>query len=171
MFSQQNDVSLRLFCVSDIDNKIAWINNPENNQYLHYDLPLSYEKTLEWFKNKNNETRLDCVIEFCGASVGLIGLLNIDKHNRKAEYYITIGDVSIKRKGIATNATRILLEHAFHQLDLNKVYLNVDADNLAACKLYEKVGFKCEGVFKRDLLRKNTLIDRKRYAYFKEDFV
>ncbi len=163
-------VCVRDFCEQDIENKIKWINNPQNNAYLHYDIPLVYDKTLNWFKNKDNKTRKDCVIEFDGIPVGLIGLLMIDKINQKAEFYITIGDTGFKRKGIAQRATKLLLQYAFGELGLNKVYLNVDGDNTAACMLYEKVGFSCEGVFVQELNRRGCLIDRKRYAIFSSMF-
>lgn len=159
-----SQVVLRTFTENDIENKIRWINDPKNNAHLHYDIPLEKEKTLQWFKNKNNETRYDFIIEFDGVPVGLIGLLNIDKVNSKAEYYICLGENEYKGKGIAKEATRILIDFGFNQIDINKIYLNVDADNEVACHLYEKSGFTCEGVFIQDLLHNGKLIDRKRYA-------
>lgn len=167
----KNDlISVRDFLESDVENKVEWINNSENNEYLHYDLPLEYEKTLAWFRNKNNNGRCDCVIEYNGIPVGLIGLLSIDSFHGKAEFYISMGDTSFKRKGIATVATRLILNYAFCDLGLHKVYLNVDAENAAACKLYEKVGFVCEGFFKEDMIHRGRYIDRKRYAILKKDF-
>ena len=111
------------------------------------------------------------MIEDQGIPVGLLGLLAIDKVSQKAEFYISMGETAYKRKGIAMAATRLILEHAFSELQLNKVYLNVDAENLAACALYEKSGFHCEGYFHEDMLHHGRLIDRKRYAMLKKDFV
>lgn len=160
------DVTLREFEETDVPKKVEWINNHENNQFLHYDLPLKIDKTIEWFRNKDNTKRLDCIIEYEGVSVGLIGLLQIDRTNMKAEYYITIGENCYKQKGIATKATKAILEYAFSELKLHKIYLTVDAKNEKAIRLYEKVGFKREGYFVDDLFcSKNTeFIDRERYA-------
>ena len=162
LFAQ--DVTVRDFREEDIPNKVKWINNPENNQFLHYVLPMEEEKTRQWFQNKNNDNRQDCVIEYQGKPVGLIGLLAIDYVNQKAEFYISIGETCYKHKGISTRAVRLVLNYAFEILKLNKIYLNVDAENEAACRLYEKCGFQCEGYFKRDLLHHGKLVDRKRYA-------
>lgn len=163
------EITLRLFEKKDISKKIEWINDVSNNAFLHYDLPLNYDKTLEWFESKNNDNRLDLVIEYQNTPVGLIGLLNIDRKNRKAEFYITIGEVSHKSKGIGTKATLLLLQIAFEKLNLKKVYLNVDSENIPAIKLYEKVGFVCEGVFIDEMFHNGRFINRKRYAIFKLD--
>ena len=163
-------VSLRDFSERDIENKIEWINNPANNTYLHYEIPLNYDKTLQWFLNKDNSKRVDCIIEYEGEPVGVIGLLAIDNQNSKAEYYITVGNEKYKNRGIATKASFLLLEYAFNDLFLNKVYLNVDADNEIACKLYEKIGFLCEGVFCEDMKRNDYYIDRKRYSFLRKNW-
>lgn len=167
----EGQVRIRPFVLEDVPLKVEWINNPENNQYLHYDIPLSLEKTCNWFRCKNDDVRRDCMIEYQGIPVGLIGLLAIDKVSVKAEFYISMGETEYKRRGIATEATRLMLDYAFTELQLNKVYLNVDAANLGACALYEKVGFTCEGVFKEDLLHRGRLVDRKRYAMLKKEYI
>lgn len=164
-------IRLRDFICEDIENKVSWINNPENNRFLHYDIPLSVEKTQEWFFKRDTNKRLDCVIEYDGIPVGLIGLLNLDYTNFKCEFYISMGETKYKNKGIATTATRMLIKYAFEYLEMNKVYLNVDKNNSIACRLYEKVGFKCEGVFIKDMVHNGEFIDRVRYAILKEDYI
>lgn len=164
--SKYADVLLREFEETDIAKKVEWINEPENNRFLHYDLPLQFDRTLEWFRKKDNTKRLDCVIEYEGTPVGLIGLLNIDRVHSKAEYYITIGEPRLKHRGIATKATKAIIDYAFASLKLHKVYLTVDAKNKAAIGLYEKSGFRQEGYFVDDLFcaRSAAFIDRARYA-------
>ena len=84
-------VTLRKFEERDIKNKVRWINDSANNQYLHYELPLEEEKTKQWYgKIKNRTDRYDAVIECDGKAVGVIGLLEIK--NGQAEYYVTLGE-------------------------------------------------------------------------------
>lgn len=163
-------ITLRDFTEKDIPKKVEWINDSQNNEFLHYNIPLSIEGTTKWFENKDLNNRLDCTIEWNGIPVGVIGLLQIDYVNCKAEYYITIGDREQKRKGIALKATKLILQYAFETLGLRKVYLNVDEKNVAACLLYEKAGFKCEGIFVEDMLFKGEWINRRRYAIINESF-
>lgn len=170
IYLKQDNVIVRDFEEKDIFNKVQWINNTENNQYLHYDLPLNVEKTKEWFYKRNTENRHDCVIEYMNIPVGLIGLLNYDRINQKVEFYISMGNAEYKKKGIATIATLLVLQYAFFILNVNKVYLNVDEENIYARKLYEKVGFNCEGIFIQDMFFKGKFINRMRYGILKENF-
>ena len=165
-------VEIRPFNEKDIPLKVEWINDSINNKYLHYDLPLREDKTLDWFKkNKERTDRYDATIEADGIPVGLIGLLDIDRNNHKAEYYITIGNREFLGKGVAYRASRQLLEYAFCEIQLNKVVLYTEYDNVAAQKLFEKVGFKREGLIRKDIFYHGKYIDRYLYSICKEDYL
>lgn len=165
--NNNDEITIRKFNENDIENKVKWINNPENNKYLHYDLPLEYNKTLQWYKNNiNNKNRYDAIIEYNGNSVGIIGLLNIDYKNKKAEYYITMGENAYKGKGIAYRASKQIIEYAFKELGLNKVYLYTEVENLIAQKLFDKLGMVKEGLLKEDLIINGKKKDRYTYAIF-----
>jgi len=163
------NITVRKFDAGDIQRKVDWINDSDNNKYLHYDLPLEYQKTLDWFeKIKDRTDRYDAVIEADGVPCGLIGLLSIDRKNRKAEFYICMGEAAYKGKGVARQASRLILDHAFNNLGLNRVYLYTEVDNKAAQRLFEKVGFVKEGVIRSDLLVNGRYVDRIIYGICKE---
>jgi len=164
-------ISIRKFEQCDIERKIRWINDPRNNRFLHYDLPLQYHKTLQWYQaNKDNDRRYDGVILADDVPVGLIGLLGIDSKNLKAEYYIALGEAAYKGKGVAKQASGQLLEYAFQVLKLNKVCLYTEKDNLAAQRLFERIGFQKEGLLREDLIYNNRKVDRLVYGITAEDF-
>ena len=157
-------VSIRNFQEHDIPYKVKWINDEENNKYLHYDLPLRVDKTLHWYRGLKNRTdRLDLTITCNDEPAGLIGLLNIDFKNKKAEYYICIGEKKFKGKGVASEATKLLFEKAYRELNLNRIYLYTEKDNIRAQKFFEKIGFEKEGLLKSDLIYNGREIDR--YIY------
>lgn len=161
-------ITLRKFEEKDIKNKVEWINNSVNNQFLHYDLPLQYDKTLAWFKNNKSRTdRYDAVIEVDGVPVGLIGLLSIDRKNRKAEYYISLGKTEYKGKGVAVEASKLMFKYAFKVLGLNKVYAHTEVGNIAAQKLNDKVGLIKEGLLKQEIFTKGKFVDVYAYGIFK----
>ena len=136
------EIAIRRFCESDIPDKVRWINDPANHVWLHYYLPLTEENTTLWFRRiKDAPDRLDCVITADGIPCGVIGLLRIDPVRRDAEYYVTLGETALKRRGIAYAASRLLLDCAFGSLGLDEVYLFTEPGNLPARRLFRKLGF------------------------------
>lgn len=168
---QDVKVTIRQFERTDIPKKVEWINNPENNQFLHYDIPICVEKTEKWFDSHfGEETRYDAVIEVDGTPVGTIGLLNIDRKNSKAEYYIAMGETSYKGKGVAKEASKLILQYAFEVLALNRVYLFTESENIAAQKLFERVGFVKEGLIRQDIMSHGKFVDRFAYGLLREEW-
>lgn len=164
-------ITIRKFQQNDIPKKVEWINNPENNKFLHYDLPLNEEKTTQWFmRNMDRTDRFDGVILADGIAIGLIGLLGIDKKNSKAEFYIAIGETSYKGKGVAKQATQLLLKYAFEELELNRVYFFTETENIIVQKMFERIGFKQEGLLEEDILSHGKLVSRYVYALLKKDW-
>lgn len=164
-------VTIRKFQRTDIPKKVEWINNPENNQFLHYDLPLTVEKTEKWFaSHESDNNRYDAVIEADGIPVGTIGLLSIDRKNSKAEYYIAMGETEYKGKGIAKEASRLILAYGFEKLGLNRIYLFTETENIKAQRLFEKVGFVKEGILKQDVFSRGRFVDRITYGCLREDW-
>lgn len=165
-----DSVTIRNFTEDDIEKKVEWINNPLNNEYLHYNIPLDIENTRKWFlSNKGNANRHDMVIMYNNTPVGVIGIINIDK--KKGEYYITLGENDYKRKGISFKATKLILDFAFKELGLEKVWLCVDEKNIAARKLYEKIGFIQEGLLRKDIFFKGEMINRCMYGILRMEWV
>lgn len=158
------NITIRSFQKEDIPYKVKWINDEENNQYLHYDLPLREDKTRLWFETLHDRVdRVDFTITYNTQPVGLIGLLNIDQKNKKAEYYICLGEQEFKGKGIANIATDLLIRESKIRYGLQKIYLYTEVDNIRAQHFFEKIGFKKEGLLKNDLIYNGRNIDR--YAY------
>ena len=165
------NVSIRKFEKRDIPDKVKWINDPLNNTYLHYDLPLEADKTEAWFeKNKDRTDRFDAVIEVDNKPVGLIGLLEIDRKHKKAEYYVTLGERAYLGKGIAYRASKLLLHYAFDILGLKRVYLYTETENTAAVRSYERIGFRRDGILKGDLFSRGRYVDRYIYGITQAEY-
>jgi len=86
-------------------------------------------------------------------AIGTIGLDRIDFINQVAEYgNVLIGPESFKHKGLAMEATLLLLTYSFERLNLNRIFLHVFADNKAAVGLYRQCGFRDEGCLRAAVL-------------------
>ncbi|MEV2276247.1 GNAT family protein [Nocardiopsis sp. NPDC049922] len=78
------------------------------------------------------------------APVGLAKLA-MDTARGHAEYLVTL-DPGHHGQGIGTEATRLVLDYAFHVAGMACVYLTVLEPNTKAIRAYEKAGFKKQGV-------------------------
>ena len=104
-----------------------------------------------------------------GEYLGTISLKHVDLENRSAEYAITLRKKA-QGKGVASRATKLLLEKAFTELGLHRVYLNVLSDNDKAIRLYERCGFTFEGEFRDHLFLNGRFVNWKWYGMLKGEF-
>ena len=77
--------------------------------------------------------------------IGSCAFSQLDADNGSALYHITIGEKDAWGLGYGTEATQLMLEHAFLRLSLHRVALTVFSFNERAIRSYEKAGFTIEG--------------------------
>lgn len=81
--------------------------------------------------------------------IGNIYLRGIDWVARHAELALFIADPSHRSKGYGRGAIRLIIRHAFKDLNLRRLHLKTLQDNERAISLYEKCGFQVEGRLRR----------------------
>lgn len=149
------EITLRPMTLADTSNIVRWRNQPEVYKNLYTQNLITEEQHVGYF-HKYVETGLVrqyiIVAEIEGepTNIGTVFLKGIDRESRKAEYGLFIGELQARGKGFASAIASAALKIAFNELDLNRVYLTVFADNLPAIKSYERAGFKKEGVLRQD---------------------
>lgn len=67
----------------------------------------------------------------------------VDQMRRNGEYVVAMGEG--RGKGVGSEATRLVLDYAFHVTNLRCVHLTVIEPNKGAIRAYEKAGFKKQG--------------------------
>ncbi len=91
--------------------------------------------------------------------IGTCAFSQLDADNGSALYHITIGERDAWGKGYGTEATRLMVEHAFDRLGLHRVGLSVFEFNIRAIRAYEKVGFQIEGRAREAIYRDGRFWD------------
>ncbi len=138
-----HNVCLRPLKEQDLETRVQWFNATEINKYLILNEPLNLKKTLEWFEKIRNEHRYDFVIETLQArSIGCIGFRKINKKESSAVFYIIIGEKDCWKKGIGTEASKLLINWGFDKLGLKKIQSTVKKENKASTALLKKLGFE-----------------------------
>lgn len=107
--------------------------------------PLTIADAAGWFERLANRP-FGWVIEVDGLLVGDACLDHFNLHDRRARFAIGILDPDMRGKGIGTSVTRSILGYGFDVLRLHRIDLRVLRHNTAAIAVYEKCGFRHEGV-------------------------
>jgi RimJ/RimL family protein N-acetyltransferase len=84
-------------------------------------------------------------VKSTGRLVGTSAFSQLDGENGSALYHITIGEKDVWGRGYGTEATRLMLDHAFATLGLHRVALSVFEFNTRAIRSYRRCGFQLEG--------------------------
>lgn len=153
----------------------SWRNDYELIEQLG--APFRYinlEVDLKWFdfymSNRGNQVRCAIVEDDKDDILGLVSLVSVNHMNQSAELHIMIGDKENQGKGIGSFAVKEMLNHAFFNMNLNRVELTVIENNKRAINLYEKNCFVYEGRKRKARYKEGRYIDMLMYAILRDDF-
>ncbi len=139
------NVEIRPLQEQDAYTSVKWRNDPEVFKYTGntYKNEITLETELNWIRKViANENEYRCAILADGVYVGNIYLTDIT--DTSAHYHIFIGNKEYWGKGVAKEASKLILQYAFQILKLKNVLLRVKKQNAVAYYLYCKLGFVAE---------------------------
>ncbi|WP_078551957.1 GNAT family N-acetyltransferase [Bacillus alkalicellulosilyticus] len=148
------------------DSLGQWLGFPENTNEVQ-DTKAFIEKSLHRFSENNG---FWAGIWHKDKIVGSIGYLYIDWNNQKTEIGYWLGK-DYEGLGLATKACRLFIEHAFRELQLNKVEINVAPENVKSRAIPERLGFTKEGTIRNYELLHGKYLDRTIYGLLKEEWI
>ncbi len=134
---------------------------------------INNEVDEKWFDNymSGRNTQVRCsIVDESDNILGLVSLVKIDNINQSAELHIMIGGLNNRGKGIGTFAVKGVLNHAFFNLNLNRIELTVLSNNERAIALYEKIGFKREGIKRKARYKNGKFVDMILYSLLKDEY-
>ena len=166
-------IKLRPLEEKDWSGMYEWMTDPDIASAFIFDhKSITMESTKRFIENSRYDDKnqhFAVIDDINDEYLGTISLKNIDTYNRNAEYAISMRSEA-HGKGVAKVATKVILEKALFDMDLNRVYLYVATDNVRANKFYRKLRFVFEGTFKQHIIRQGCFKDINWYAITKEDF-
>ena len=148
--------------INIIDDYYIFLNNEKNDIYTeHAEFPHTKEEIRKYLIDKEQSKSsifLGIYLKDNKIHIGNIELCDINFIHGTSEYKILI-DSNYHGNGYATEASKKLLKYAFQKLNLYKVNLGVSQLNSGALSLYNKLGFKKEGVLVGQILKDNKRVD------------
>jgi len=92
-------------------------------------------------------------------AVGEVVINDIDHDNHSANIRISLFYEHDFNKGYGTEAMRLMVNYGFKTLKLHRIELGVYAFNPRAIRVYEKIGFKQEGILRDALYWDGEYVD------------
>lgn len=140
----RNNYTLRPLKPEDAPRMVEMMRDAQTTQYLQIGGPGYTLETALGFICGTADERVNlhrAVVDEQDVYQGSVSLKHIDHEKKEAEYAISMHPQA-QGKGAARAGSEGILDLAFNQLGLSRVYLNVLAENERANRFYQKFGFQ-----------------------------
>jgi len=138
------DLSLRAFEKSDLPFLHRWLND-EESFFMIGRCPMSMEEVERKVERQKSSGDLLLVLDNGSPEpVGWVHLSKIEHEHGRAEIGILLAPER-RGKGLGKRGMSLMLDMAFYELRLHRVYLTTRSINKRGIALYQKLGFSIEG--------------------------
>ena len=156
-------VALRRPNTADLPSVIRWYRDPEIARLTRYQTRQMTQPEIERFfqvRMLAADALAYSIVELASRRViGFTTFSALDGDNGSVMFHITIGERDAWGRGLGTEATQLMLQHAFERLGLHRVGLTVFSYNTRAIRAYEKAGFRVEGRLREAIQRQGEFFD------------
>jgi diamine N-acetyltransferase len=160
---------------TDIPTFVRWLSDDRTTRNLDLRSPIGLAMEERWFEDlleHHGRDRWLFVVcrQLDGRAVGSIDLHELDLTNGGCGLGVVIGDPADRSQGYGRDAIGTLLDFAFDQLRLERVWLDVYDANADARRLYERIGFVVEATFRHGVYRGGRFDDVHRMAILRSEW-
>ena len=165
------EIKAKKFSAEDVQVRVSWINNTLINQSMFFELPATIEKTQKWCENiQANNSRIDFSFQdLDGTYLAMGGFTGISEEHKNAEFYVMVNP-ELQGQGIGKRVSQWMYNYAFSILNLHKIYLYTNDNNIKAYSIYEKSGFKLEGILREHKWKAGAFQNRRFYGLLKSEW-
>lgn len=136
----------------DLPYIVEWRNQRDIRRQFFDKSLISRSGQMLWFEHYLRNARRQLFIARLnadGSRIGMIGLNDIDTGHHKAEIGSTIiASRQAWGQGLGSEMIRLVLEYAFIDLNMNRLYAYALRHNVGSIRVKEKSGFRTEGVLR-----------------------
>ncbi len=152
-YLENEKVTLRALEAEDVELLYGWENDEETWKVSHTLVPYSKFILALYIKNSDKDIyetkQLRLMIDSKeGKTVGAIDLFDYEPYHSRAGIGVLIHDKEDQRHGFASAALELIVDYCFNKLKFHQLYANIDTENEASLKLFQKSGFEICGTKK-----------------------
>ncbi len=160
-------VKLRAWQNSDLEGLVKYANNRNISRNLTDQFPFPYtkekgEEFIAYARGKGPNHIF--AIDLEGQAIGGIGIhpqADIFRKNAELGYWLA---EEYWGRGITTEAIRLVIDYAFENLDVDRVFARPFGSNIPSQRVLEKNGFVLEARFEKTIIKGDEYQDELVYA-------
>lgn len=155
---------------SDVECLARTVNDPEVRQGLSVSRPRTPEDQREFrLDPENDRDGTSFLVRADGERVGVVDLVDVNPRFGSAEVG-SLFDPEAWGNGYATATVERVVDYAFTERRLNRVYARVFAFNEGSARVLEKVGFKRESVLRESAYLDGEYVDVHWYGLLENEW-
>jgi RimJ/RimL family protein N-acetyltransferase len=147
------ELRLRLLAEADLPALVEAVQDPEIPRWTRIPAPYGEREAVEWYAaqrdGRDRGAMLNLVIVDARDDrlLGSIGMVDVNWEESRCElgYWMAAAE---RGRGIMSRAIWLLSRWAFEQLEMERVSICADVDNVASRRAAERAGFTYEGVLR-----------------------
>ncbi|MFL5779223.1 MAG: GNAT family N-acetyltransferase [Chloroflexota bacterium] len=167
-------VTLRRHGSDNLEAFRRWYADPEVARLARYqEAPMRAEEIDRFFAARvvgDDSLAMAVHVRATDRLIGTCAFSQLDAENGSALYHITIGEKDAWGRGFGTEATGLMLDHAFGTLGLHRIALFVFEFNERAIRAYERCGFVVEGRSRESIWRDGRWWDELAMSILESDW-
>ena len=135
--------------------------------------PEEKEKITKWYSSRNEQSdRLDLAVvhKESGRLIGEVVFNEYEEEAGNVNFRVLLSNSGCD-KGMGAEAVSIFIKYGMEELQLHRISLEVYSFNPRAERVYQKVGFKLEGIKREEFLYNDEYIDTKMYGMLRSDYM
>ncbi len=172
-------IYLRPITLEDGASIVKWRNSPKVLSHVFDRTPLTIESN-KWFYENFVETgrykqfiveRIDEEFGVASYSIATVYLKGMDPINKRCQLCIFTSDDQEWNTESQSIAVKMLLDKAFTEYGMNKIFSYVFAQNRDEIALLKRAGFKKEALLAKEALNmENEYVDIVRMCIFRDNY-
>ena len=154
---------------------VKWENSPAVRLYSRNIIPNTKEDMKRFFKPSESRLKKEINFEIWHKKdkkpIGFGEIADIDWYGQKAYLGLIIGEPEYWGQKIGEEATKLMVEYAFNELNIYKLQAHITTANMGSWRCAEKNGLIREATLKKDSYVDGKYFDTYVYSLFKDDWL
>ena len=165
-----NNLEIIEYPISELNLLSKWRSDPHIVKFIRPGIQ-TFSEVQKWYSDYfSGEINKLYSIKYDKQSIGYFTIEHIDKVNHNCEFGIVIGETYLHRMGIGSSVVKLMLERAFTEMNVHRVYAVINEGNIPSVKCFVKSGFILEGRHREARLINNEFKDMLLYSILKNEW-